>query len=180
MKNKKNIFLIIAIIIIIAVVLVFYFIKKNNSKTDTSDNILEYTPEEEISTEQMRETLITLYFIDTQTSELKTEGRLLDATLLIENPYKEIVQLLLDGPKTTTMQSVFPENTQIIDAKIENNCVTLNFSSELNNCVDDTQKYNIINSILNSLTQLNEVNSIKFLVNGEPSTLFNEEYVCLT
>lgn len=178
MKNKKIIFLIIAIIIIV-IGLIFYFINKNNSSENTQENLLEYTPEEEISSEQMRETLITLYFIDKESNELKSEGYLIDATLLIKNPYRQIVQLLLDGPKSDALQTAFPENTQIIDATIENNCVTLNFSNELNTCTDDTQKYNIINCILNSLTQLNEVNSIRFLINNEPSLVFNEEYASI-
>ena len=74
------------------------------------------------------------------------------------------------------MQSVFPEKTRIIDAKLEKNCVILNFSEEILNYQDDTQKYNMINCILNSLTQLNEVNSIKFTINGETKNQLNEEY----
>ena len=44
------------------------------------------------------------------------------------------------------------------------------------NFKDDVQKYNVINSILNSLTELNEVNSIKILVNNQTNENFEEEY----
>ena len=54
--------------------------------------------------------------------------------------------------------------------------MTLNFSDELLNYQDDTQKYNIVNSVLNSLTQLTEVNSIKFQINGETPTELSEQY----
>ena len=52
----------------------------------------------------------------------------------------------------------------------------LNFSEELLNFKDDTQKFNVINCILNTLKQLNEVNSIKILINGNSNDCFNEEY----
>ena len=176
MKNKKILFLLIVVLIIILISL--YFIIKNfNGKNATQENntYSDYTPEEEISSKQMRETTVTLYFVD-QDNNLKSEGKHIDSATLLENPYKTLTQLLIDGPQTENLKKVFPDNTQIIDATIENNCVTLNFSEELSNFEDDNQKYNIINSILNTLTQLNEVNSIKILVNGSSSEKFNEEY----
>ena len=123
-----------------------------------------------------RETILTLYFLDPETNSLKSEGKLVDSNILLDNPYKLIVQSLIDGPKSETLKSVFPENTRILNATLTKNCVTLDFSEEILNYTDDTHKYNIINSILNSLTQLTEVNSIKFLVNGSQNDKFNEEY----
>jgi hypothetical protein len=176
--KKKKIFALIAIIIIIGAV-IYSVIQNRSNQSSDPDEISEYTPEQEISDEQLRETILTLYFLDAETQTLKSEGKLVDSSVLLNNPYKLIVQSLIDGPKSDTLQSVFPENTRIIDASIEKNCVILNFSEELLNFEDDTQKYNIINSILNSLTQLTEVNSIKFLVNGEISDKMNEEYSAL-
>ena len=175
MKNKKIILIIIAILIIVGVA-IFMTCGTKNKEENTIGEISEYTPQEEISDEQMRETIVTLYFLDSETKELKTESKLISATELIENPYKKIVELLIAGPNSTELTSAFPENTRILDAKIENRCVTLNFSEELANFKDDVQKYNIINSILNSLTQLNEVDSIKLLVNNETIECFDETY----
>lgn len=176
--KKKNIYIIIAIIIIIGAV-IYSVIQYNTTNSYNTEELADYTPEEEISDEQLRQTTLTLYFLDTETGTLKSEGRLVDSTVLLENPYKYIVQALIDGPKSETLQTVFPENTRIIDANIEQNCITLNFSEEILNYEDDTQKYNILNSILNSLTQLTEVNSIKILVNGEISESMNEEYCAI-
>lgn len=178
MKNKKILFLLIGVLIIILVSL-YFIIKDFNRKNVTQENTTysEYTPEEEISSKQMRETTVTLYFVD-QDNNIKSEGKHVDSAILLENPYKTLVQLLIDGPQTDTLKKVFPDNIQILDAVIENNCVTLNFSETLSNIKDDTQKFNVINCILNTLTQLNEVNSIKILINGTPSELFNEEYSC--
>ena len=75
---------------------------------------------------------------------------------------------------------MFPEGTRLIDATLSNDCVLLNFSEELLNFKDDVQKYNIINSILDSLTQLNEVNSIKILINNEPNDKISQEYTSIS
>ena len=157
MKNKKTFILLILVLVIILFALYIIIKNFNNETHNSEENNLysDYTPEEEISSTQMRETIVTLFFVDTTTNNLKSEGRLIDSANLLQNPYKQLVELLLKGPETTSLSKVFPENTQILDATFESNCVTLNFSSELLNYTDDTQKYNIINSILNTLNQLN-------------------------
>ena len=173
MKNKKFLFLLIFVLAII-VVLLFYIVKNFNS-TDKSIT-QEITPEEEISENQLRETIVTLFFLDKESNTLKSEGKLIDSASLIQNPYKELVNLLIQGPKSQNLAGVFPENTQILDAYIKNNCVTLDFSEELLNFENEDQKYNIINSILNTLTQLNEVNSIEFLINNEKNEFFSDTF----
>ena len=173
MKNKKFLFLLIFVLAII-VVLLFYIVKNFNS-TDKSIT-QEITPEEEISENQLRETVVTLYFLDKESNTLKSEGKLIDSASLIQNPYKELVNLLIQGPKSQNLSTVFPENTQILDAYIKNNCVTLDFSEELLNFETEDQKYNIVNSILNTLAQLNEVNSIEFLINNEKNDAFSDRF----
>ncbi len=177
MKRKKLI-LIIAIIIILGII-IFAVVKNNTQEEENQQELAEYTPEEEITDEQLRETIVTLFFLDEESQSLKSEGKLVDSSVLLQNPYKQIVQYLIDGPTSENLKKVFPENTRIIEASIEKNCVTLNFSKELLNFESDEQKYNIINSILNSLTQLTEVNSIKFLIDGKTSEEINEEYTAI-
>ena len=173
MKNKKILFLLIAVLAII-LVLIFFIVKKFNF--EEVENIEEYTPEEEISESQLRETVVTLYFLDKNSNTLKSEGKLIDSLLLLQNPYKELVNLLISGPTSQNLSNVFPENTQILDAYIKNNCVTLDFSEELLNFENEDQKYNIVNSILNTLTQLNEVYSIEFLINNEKNDVFSDTF----
>lgn len=173
--KKRKLFFILFILIILGILV--YFIFKNISVSKISnDEFSDYTPEQEISDTQLRETSITLYFLNKQTNELDSEKRFVDSAELVANPYKFIVQELINGPQNENFSSLFPENTLILDASINSGCVTLNFSEELLNFQDETQKYNIINSILNSLVQLNEVTSIKFLINGETVDALNEEY----
>ena len=176
MKNKKIFFLLILVLIIILISL--YFVIKNfktKNLTNETNSLSEYTPEEEISSKQMRETTVTLYFIDSN-NNIKSEGKLIDSATLLQNPYKQLIELLLAGPENDSLVTAFPENTKILDAKIDNGCVNLDFSEELLNFKDDTQKFNIINCILNTLKQLNEVNSIKILIGGNLNDGFEEQY----
>jgi len=176
MKNKKIFFSLILVLIIILISL--YFIIKNfkaQNSTNENQSISEYTPEEEISSKQMRETTVTLYFVDSN-NNIKSEGKLIDSANLLQNPYKQLIELLLSGPQSDGLINVFPENTKILDAKLNSNCVTLDFSEEFLNFKDDNQKFNMINCILNTLKQLNEVNSVKILVCGNLKDGFNETY----
>ena len=171
MKNKKIFFLLILVLIIILISL--YFIIKNfNEKKSTNENSFsEYTPEEEISSKQMRETTVTLYFVNNN-NDIKSEGKLIDSAELLKNPYKKLIELLLLGPQNNELVNCFPENTKILDATFDNGCVILNFSEDILNFKDETQKLNIISCTLNTLKQLNEVNSIKILVNGDLNNSF--------
>ena len=66
----------------------------------------------------------------------------------------------------------------MLKTSIEGDCLTLDFSQEfLNyNKEDEKAKENLINSLVNTLTQLNEVNNIKILINGAENEEFNETY----
>lgn len=171
--NKKKLILVFLVVIIIGVIAYFII---NNITISKNESYLNYIPQEEISDEQLQETSISLYFLNPETNQLKSEGKLVNANDLLQNPYKFIVQKLIEGPSDKSLINVFPDNTRLIDASLQNTCVTLNFSDDLLKFKDDAQKFNIINSILNSLAQLNEVNSIKILINNEPHQGIDQEY----
>ena len=61
---------------------------------------------------------------------------------------------------------------------MENDCVVLDFSKEILNYSKDNKnaKNNIINSIVNTLTELTEVNKVKILIDGKENNEFNEIY----
>ena len=174
--NRKKIFIITLILIVIFLLIFVIFHNISITKNDANE-ISEYTPQEEINNVQLRTTTISLYFLNPETSNLEPEGRLIDSSFLLDNPYKYIVEQLINGPINENLKNVFPENTKILNATLNNNCVVLDFSEEISKYVDETQKYNIINSILNSLSQLNEVNSIKITINNSPANGMEREYV---
>ena len=55
----------------------------------------------------------------------------------------------------------------------------LDFSSDILNYDKENEKgkENLINSIVNTLTELSEINSVKILVEGNQNAEFNEEYM---
>lgn len=177
MKNKKIILLFLVLLIIILVIGFFAIKYVKNKKENQLQN--EYIPEEEISDEQLRETIVSLYFPDKETNLLKPEARLVNVKELIQSPYNILIDLLIGGPKNDKLRNIIPENTKLINSSLEGECLILDFSSELLNYNkdDNKEKENLINAIVNTITELNEVNKVKILINGQTNEEFNEEYV---
>lgn len=177
MKDKKAfiMFGILLIVILIGGYFGIKFVKNNEEETIVS----EYTPEEEISQEQLRRTIVSLYFQSKEDNKLVPEARLIDIKEIINTPYERLVNLLIEGPKNEKNKKIIPDNTTLLRTFIEGDCVTLDFSSEfLNfNKEDEKEKNNLINSLVNTLTELTEVNKVKILINGEMNEDFSGEYV---
>lgn len=176
MKGDKliYIFLIIAVIIAIAGYFGINYLKEKQVNSE----IKEYTPQEEITDEQMRKTMVSLYFYNNETGDLEKETRFVDAIELIENPYTKLVQMLIDGPKNEKLKSIIPDDVRVIKTDCNAGCVTIDMSIEFLNYTEDKDLQNkMINSIVNTLTELTEVDSVSFLINGEQNDIFSEEYV---
>ena len=157
--NKKIVSLFLILLIIIFVV-GFFSIKYVKEKK-AGEVRGEYTPQEEISEEQFRETIVSLYFPDKETNLIKPEARLVNVKELIQAPYNVLIELLIQGPKSDKLKVVIPENVKL-----------LNYSKD-----DSKVKENLINSIVNTVTELNEVNKVKFLIDGNTNEDFKDEYV---
>lgn len=174
--NKKIVIIFTALLIIILIG--GYFII-NYFKTHQEETIVEeYTPEEEITEEQNRQTIVSLYFLEKETKELVPEARLVDIKEIMNTPYDKLINMLIEGPKNEKYTKLIPENTKLNQTYKEKDMVYLDFSSEfLNYDKEDTSvKQNMIDSLVKTLTQLTEVNSIKILINGEENEEFNEIY----
>lgn len=173
-KNRKKI---IAIITLILIIMLGIFIYNNISIEKEADEYQDYTPQEEISEEQMRQTKVILYFANSETGELECETKIVDANLLINEPYREIMNWLINGPQSSNLKKLIPDGTAMHDIKVEKSCAIINLSSEFLNYETEENKLKIINSIVNSLTNLKEIDSVKFLINGEENEKFPEIYV---
>lgn len=176
---KKKIFM--GVFLTIAIIGLIYMIVVNTIFNKNEEMINEYIPEVEISDSELRKTLVTLYFIDGN-GDVKGETRLIDSKELLRNPYIALVGMLLEGPKDTNLKPTIPTGTKIIDAKLNKKCVTINLSKEFVDGAngDVHQKCNTIYTIVNTLTELNEVQSVKFLIDGEEVEGFTEDAIKLT
>lgn len=164
MKKSTRIIL-VSILLIAILITIYYFIKNSKEKIE----IEEYTPEVEITEEQERNTIITLYYLDKETAELLPEARLIDAKELLENPYSKLVSLLLEKPRNEKLIKVIDKDYELESAIIENGIVRINLKT--NGQIDiENNKEKFIQAMKNTLTQLNEVNDIIIFINGEKIT----------
>lgn len=174
--NKK---IVIIFTILLIIILVGGYLIINYFKTHQEETIVEeYIPEEEITEEQNRQTIVSLYFLEKETNELAPEARLVDIKEIMNTPYDKLVNMLIEGPKNEKYTKLIPDNTKLNRTYKEKDMVYLDFSSEFLNYdkEDTTVKQNIIDSLVKTLTQLTEVNSIKILIEGEENEEFNEVY----
>ena len=179
MKNKKIIYIFTIALIVILIAGYFgirYAKEKEKEKNQFEE---EFVPEEEITEEQERQTIVSLYFPNKDTEELMPEARLVDIKDIISNPYEKLVYLLIEGPKSDKAVKVIPENTKVLKTYMEGDCVILDLSKEFLNYSKDNQKQkkNMVNSIVNTLTELTEVNSVKFMIDGQVNEEFKDVYV---
>ena len=177
MKNKKIVTILVCLFLLVLIggFFAIRYVKSINQET----TIEEYVPEEEITEEQLRQTIVSFYFLDKQSNELVREARLIDIKEMMSNPYEKLVNLLIEGPKNEKNSKVMPENTKLLRNYLEGDCIVLDFSSDILNYDKENEKgkENLINSIVNTLTELSEINSVKILVEGNQNEEFNEEYM---
>lgn len=167
--NRKT--LIIIIVLVIAIAITGILLWSNRSK-NTEENVIQ--PQEEITDEQMRTALVTLYYMNKETKELTPEGKMIDVKKLLTDPYETLINLLIEQPKNEKLQSAIPNGTKVLGAELKGDVVYLDLSNEFieNNSVEEKT---IINAIVNTLTELNEVNGVKILINGQENKEFKGE-----
>ena len=154
----------------------YFTIQKDGINKNKKTEYVEYEPQEEISDEQERKTMISLYFVNKTTRNVEPEARMLDVKTLIKDPYTVIINMLIDGPKNENHDKVIPEGTTLIGTSLEGDTLKINFSSEFveNHIGGKEEEQKTIECLVNSLTELTEVNSIKILINGEENAKFKD------
>ena len=172
MENKRfKMFLGITLIIVILAGVSFYIFKQLSNGDSAAFE--EYVPQQEISDEQLRHTYVKLYFMGADSQELQAENRGIDAKELLSNPYLALTNLLIGGPTVDGLHSLIPAGTTVNSASLSGNTVMLDLSSNFINSVDNSQvAENIVYSIVNTLTELTEVNQVKFLIDGNSDCKF--------
>lgn len=111
--------------------------------------------------------MISLYYTNIETNTLMPEAKVIDAKNLLENPYKTLTEYLMEAPKNEKLKSSIPEGTKVNKAERKGEVVTLDLSKEFieNKTADEINL--AIFAVANTLTELNEVNYIKILIDGE-------------
>ena len=169
MKKKK---IIILGIILLFIIIITILIIINSEK----EKIIEYTPAEEILETDLNSTIITLYFKNKESNILSPEPRKLDTLLLIENPYDTIISILLEGPKNMGLEKTIPEGTKLNKTELIDEILFIDLSGEfIENHAGGIEEEKItIDCLVNTITELKEINGIKILINGEENLGFKD------
>lgn len=173
--NKKIIIGIVILVILIGVGVWYFLLYNKNTEVVTN----EIVPEEEISEEQMRQTIVSLYFFNETTQSLAPEGRLIDVKELLDNPYMKLMELLIQGPQNESLVATIPEGTKVNKAEVKGDILYLDLSKEFidNHSGGEEQESRTIYSIVNTMTNLTEVDAVKILIDGEENKAFNDNLI---
>lgn len=88
----------------------------------------------------------------------------------------------MEGPRNENHEKLIPEGTKLLNASIDKDVLTLDFSEEFinNHNGGKEEEEKTIESIVNTLTELTEVNSIKILINGQENQSFKDGEIDFT
>jgi len=173
-KKFRIIFLTVSIIFIIIFLTFILLKRKNNSKNEVEEfHNIEVQPEEEVPETSNYETNIKLFLIDPTSGILTGEDVVLDARELVDNPYKYIINLLINPPDSLKVESAIPKGTKINNCVMNKGVLTVDLSNEFLN----SSGTNSIYSIVNTMSQFNEIDSVIFRINGEENDQLKEKFI---
>ncbi len=170
MTKKKWIYIVLVLLFFIIIgIVIFKNIDIVDTKNENEVIINDYVPEEEISDEQNRLTIVTLYFVNPASGELIPEARKLDAKELLENPYEKVINFLIEGSVNEQIGKTIPEGTTLNSVNLNGEELTIDLNENFikDKDVKSVEFSNIVYSIVNTCLEFNDVSSVKFLVNGE-------------
>lgn len=116
-----------------------------------------------------QEEMIVLYFPDSSRRYLVRETVAVDAVYAADKP-RCIVQQLLSSKEGGQSASCIPEGTELLGITVENGICTVNLSSQFSENLEQSfaSERMAVYSIVNSLTELPEIDTVDFLISGAP------------
>ncbi len=123
---------------------------------------------------------ITLYFSDSQAMYVMAEKR----EILLEDALEEtsdgdsleklVFLELLKGPVSKDLRATIPKGTKLLSVSTKNGLCTINLSSEFvdNSPGGTASEAMTLNSVVNSLTELDGVSKVQFLIDGKKRDIY--------
>lgn len=152
----------------LALLMIFLGTGCENKKTENDPNKPPLTPN------QQKETVneeITLYFGDDQATYLIPEQRTVQVEKNANNEklVTVIINELIAGPKDQSLRPTLPPETRLLSVEISNKVATLNFKEEIRtkHWGGSAGETMTITSIVNSVTELGNIDKIQILIEGE-------------
>ena len=117
------------------------------------------------NTEFFQETLISVYFAN-KTGDFLLESDVKVTYNGVVSTERLILNQLIKGPLSSSMQSVIPEGTILNKISIQDGICYVDFSEEFMKTREGISPEVTIYSVLNSLTELSDVHKVQFLIDG--------------
>lgn len=116
-----------------------------------------------LSPDKTKTTNIKLYFSNKDNSSLVPEYRIIQ---IIESQSKElqILEQLIIGPRLSGKYSLIPTETKIRNVKTQDGICYVDLSKEF---IEKNKSVTSIYSVVNSLTELEYINKVQFLIDGK-------------
>lgn len=157
MNKVKIITVLFAIIIAIVGTLLL------NSNREETDNLSSMSNE--------NQTKIILYFSNITTGELVKEYRYVNISDIKNNMPKTIIDELLKGPENDEFVSMIPSGTEVNSIDIEDSKIIVDFNMEFGKETEnELENLHKIYSVVNSLTEITEINEVEIRVEGKMVT----------
>lgn len=153
-------YLLVAAIVAIGVVIGLFFARPQQEPTHP-------IPREAPEIAEPEEITVTLYFSDEQAENLVPEARVMRKGK--ESLPELIIKGLIAGPKQAGHYKTIPETARLLSVRVEDEVAYVNFSQEFQTdhwggSAGDIQT---IYSVVNSLTELENIEAVQFLLEGE-------------
>ena len=141
--QKRKILLVLRILVLTAAVIYLVFFVINNFSADDNK--------------------FSVYFSNSDATFLEAEKREINEE---EDIYLQLFKELKAGPETNKLRPSIPEGSSLLDYKIEDKTIILNFNEELrvNHWGGSTGETMTVYSIVNTYTSLKEIEKVKILL----------------
>ena len=175
--NKK---LVISIILIAILAVILYFIFTNISFVDEDmlNNSIDYPSHEteDINNVQPNEDIIgtlNVYLVHAKQMQSVKDARSISIKDLNENTYMSLLKNL--AISSNNLLNPIPENCKILSANLEGNILKIDLSEEfIQQEVSNGLDKLILNSIVSTLTNLKEVNTIKINIENRTDAMLGQ------
>lgn len=147
----------------IFILLIIYILPEGNKEIKLKNDKIEYTYNDIVSA---------IYLVDTNNYVARTT--IPTCKCIGVDMAKDLLEgLIIDGKKSDIIpsgfKSIIPPGTTVLDIKLEDKILTINFSKELLEVSPEEEK-KMIESIVYTLTSIKGIDKIKLLVESSPLT----------
>ncbi len=120
---------------------------------------------------------VALYFKGKEAMKLEKEYRNVSMERIRKNIAKTIVEELLKGPISEDFYRVIPEDAKLLGVEIEGSVAKINLSAEfVTKQEGEANALLAVYSIVNSLTEITEIESVKFMIEGVEEPTFKDYF----